>query len=237
MEAQDFTERLLEEEKMLILNVPYSEKDEAKALGARWNPQIKKWYVRNKEDYYKFIRWIEPYGNMVIIDELYLVEGIQKCFRCGKETRVIGFGVDKHLSVDEIRELQEDYGGDIKNVLETGINQEDIHIVGPINPIPDPLMKYIQKKYNYKMRYSQTTRSSNVCNCCEHCDVLQGDFYLFNEVDSPFFIYSPEDVKKLKIYKIPLEYDLIVNADDGWASFDEMFKRYGNIVPLDIKLT
>lgn len=215
---------------MLILNVSYGEKDEAKALGAKWNPEIKKWYVRNKEDYYKFVRWIKPYGNMVIIDELYLVEGIQKCFRCGKETRVIGFGVDKHLSIL-------DCGEDTVSILEEGINQDDIHIVGPINPIPEPLMKYIQKKYNYKSRYSKTTKSSNICNCCEHCDVLQGDFFLFSEVDSPFFIWSPEDVKKLKIYKIKLENDLIVNATDGWADFDEMFKKYGNIVSLDIKLT
>ena len=42
--------------------------------------------------------------------------------------------------------------------------------------------------------------------------------------------------KKLKIYKIKLEQDLIVNADDGWASFDEMFKKYGKIIPLDIKI-
>ena len=27
---------------MLILNVPYKEKDEAKLLGARWNAKIKK---------------------------------------------------------------------------------------------------------------------------------------------------------------------------------------------------
>lgn len=209
---------------MLILEVPYSEKDEAKALGAKWNPEIKKWYVRDKKDYHKFIRWIEPYGNMVIIDQLYLVEGIQKCFRCGQETRVIGFGVDKHLSL---------YDDD---VFPNGIEQEDIHIVGPIEPIPKPLLNYIQSKYNYKMRYSQTTKTSSICNCCDHCDVLQGNFFLFSEVDSPFFIYSPEDVKKLKIYKIRLEKDLIVNATDGWASFDEMFKRYGTIVPLEIKL-
>ena len=67
-------------------------------------------------------------------------------------------------------------------------------------------------------------------------NVLQGDFFLFSEVDSPFFIHSQEDVKKLKIYKIKLEQDLIVNADDGWASFDEMFKKYGKIIPLDIKI-
>lgn len=39
---------------MFILNVLYHEKDEAKILGARWNPEIKKWYIKNKEDYYNF---------------------------------------------------------------------------------------------------------------------------------------------------------------------------------------
>lgn len=220
---------------MLLLNVPYIEKDKAKKLGANWNPELKKWYVKNKEDYYKFVDRIEPYGNMVVIDELYLVEGVQKCFKCGKETRVIGFGIDKHLSIDKMYDLQINYNENIEYALEE-INQNDIHIVGPITPIPEILMKYIKSKYNYKLRYSKTTNTSNISNCCEHCDVLQGDFFLFNEVDSPFFIHSPEDIKRLKIYKIILGYDLIINAEDGWASFDEMFKRYGNIISLDIDL-
>lgn len=226
---------------MLILNVPYNEKDDAKSLGARWNPTVKKWYVKNKKDYYKFIRWIEPYGNMVIIDELYLIEGVKKCFRCGKDTRVIGFGIDKHLSIDGLHEIENNNydGNEIKEILYDKmleINQDNIHIVGPIDPIPEPLMEYIQNKYNYKLRYSKTTHISSICNCCDNCDVLQGDFFLFSEVDSPFFIHSREDVKKLEIYKIKLEQDLIVNADDGWASFDEMFKKYGKIIPLDIKI-
>ena len=40
----------------LILNVPYSEKDQAKSLGARWNPELKKWYVERRKDYNKFIK-------------------------------------------------------------------------------------------------------------------------------------------------------------------------------------
>lgn len=201
----------------------------------------KKWYVKDKKDYYKFIRWIEPYGNMVIIDKLYLIEGVKKCFRCGKDTIVIGFGIDKHLSIDGLFEIENNNYDDneIKEILYDKmleINQDDIHIVGPIDPIPEPLMEYIQNKYNYKLKYSKTTHISSICNCCDNCDVLQGDFFLFSEVDSPFFIHSQEDVKKLKIYKIKLEQDLIVNADDGWASFDEMFKKYGKIIPLDIKI-
>lgn len=34
---------------MLYLEVPFKEKDEAKRLGARWDPNMKKWYVcRNR---------------------------------------------------------------------------------------------------------------------------------------------------------------------------------------------
>ncbi|WP_317368653.1 DUF5710 domain-containing protein [uncultured Tyzzerella sp.] len=224
---------------MLILNVPYNEKDEAKSLGARWNAKIKKWYVQDNKDYYKFVKWIKPYGDIVIIDHLYVVEGIQKCFKCGKDTRVIGFGVDKHLYIDTLLDnVSDDKQLEIQfsNMLEQ-INEEDIHIVGAINPIPELLMEYLKNKYNYKLRYSKTTNRSSISNCCDNCDVLQGDFFLFYEVDSPFFIYSEEDVKKLKIYKINLDNDIIVNCYSyGRATFDNMFKKYGNIVLLDIKI-
>lgn len=44
---------------MLFLNVPYAQKDEAKALGARWNANEKKWYVPNSVDTTPFLRWAE----------------------------------------------------------------------------------------------------------------------------------------------------------------------------------
>jgi len=42
-----------------FLQVPYAEKDEAKALGARWNPQRKLWYVPAGGDLSKFGKWLE----------------------------------------------------------------------------------------------------------------------------------------------------------------------------------
>lgn len=30
---------------MVFLDVPYHEKDEAKRLGARWDPEVRKWYI------------------------------------------------------------------------------------------------------------------------------------------------------------------------------------------------
>ncbi|MGF0040278.1 DUF5710 domain-containing protein [Peptoniphilaceae bacterium SGI.131] len=208
---------------MLFLNVPYNEKDDVKYLGAKWNPDIKKWYVEEKEDYHKFLKWIMAQGNMVIIDSIYVVEGLHKCFKCGNYTRVIGFGIDNHFSTNS---SPEDYD----------IYQEDIHIVGSINPIPKKLLTFLQKKYNYKERYSYTTNTNNISNCCDHCDILQGDFFIYNEVDSPFFIHSKDEVEKLIIYKIKLKNDLIVNCNDGEASFDYMFKKYGKIVELNIEI-
>ena len=42
---------------MLFLTVPYAEKDEAKALGARWNPTKRRWYVPDGVATTPFEKW------------------------------------------------------------------------------------------------------------------------------------------------------------------------------------
>lgn len=42
-----------------VLKVPFAEKDEAKALGARWDAAIKKWYVPAGVDPAPFARWTQ----------------------------------------------------------------------------------------------------------------------------------------------------------------------------------
>lgn len=85
----------------LILKVPYEEKDEAKVLGAKWNPQLKKWYVEKRKDYHKFIKWILGDKEQVYIlcDYFYIVEGLHTCFKCRNLTQVIGYGVKKYFDV------------------------------------------------------------------------------------------------------------------------------------------
>lgn len=39
------------------LKVPFAEKDEAKRLGAKWDPARKVWYIENKADISPFARW------------------------------------------------------------------------------------------------------------------------------------------------------------------------------------
>ena len=44
---------------MTFLNVPYAEKDEARALGARWNPGRKRWYVPSGVALEPFEQWLK----------------------------------------------------------------------------------------------------------------------------------------------------------------------------------
>lgn len=41
-----------------FLDVPFKEKDEAKALGARWDAGAKKWYVPEGKDLAPFNDWL-----------------------------------------------------------------------------------------------------------------------------------------------------------------------------------
>ena len=44
---------------MVFLTVPYAEKDAAKALGARWNPARRRWYVADGVATEPFSKWID----------------------------------------------------------------------------------------------------------------------------------------------------------------------------------
>jgi hypothetical protein len=45
---------------MKILKVPYAQKDQAKALGARWNNERKTWYVPDGQPSAPFEQWLLP---------------------------------------------------------------------------------------------------------------------------------------------------------------------------------
>ena len=50
----------------LYLNCPFSQKDEAKALGARWDQVRKRWYVPEQSDLTKFQRWLPQVATSVL---------------------------------------------------------------------------------------------------------------------------------------------------------------------------
>ena len=57
---------------------------------------------------------------------------------------------------------------------------------------------------------------------------------MFGEVDSPFFIDSEERARKLKLYRVPLKNDIIVEADIGRGSEDWLIEVFAQSIDLSI---
>jgi DNA polymerase III epsilon subunit-like protein len=49
------------ESKKSYLNVPFSEKDDVKALGARWDKETKQWYIPDHTNPSQFAKWMKVY--------------------------------------------------------------------------------------------------------------------------------------------------------------------------------
>ncbi|SEV85308.1 DUF5710 domain-containing protein [[Clostridium] fimetarium] len=214
---------------MLYLDVPYHEKDEVKSLGAWWDSSKKKWYVKDGKDYFKFSKWIlKDYEEAYILcDHFYIIVGSRQCYKCKKQTDVIAFGVEKYCTLIDGKVYDEEQNYEWSD--------GDIHITSMITPINKELQDYLSQKYNYHLGYSYTVKVSYTANHCSNCKALQGHFFLYEEVDSPFFIDSIESVKALKLYKVRLEHDIVVDADICWGSEDGLIKKYAEIQELLIK--
>ena len=65
-----------EKDKRIYLSVPYKQKDEAKKLGARWDPIVKKWYIPSSVRVDVSInaqKLLEMWGEEDIVDDHYEV--------------------------------------------------------------------------------------------------------------------------------------------------------------------
>lgn len=187
----------------LILNVPFEEKDEAKALGARWDVKRKVWYVPNVEDFHKFEKWMGE-GNVLVTDYFYIMISTKKCFRCHKDTLVIGFAFDKFYEFDEEK-------GRFFFV------NEFTWMSSLKNSYHKEAEKYLLEKYNYKLNYSKFVNDSYYSVTCQHCGVIQGEHFLFDSDESsvaPFEGVDDEVSKKIILMKVKIPYCFPANI--GW---------------------
>lgn len=76
------------------LDVPFSHKEEAKALGAKWDRTKKIWYVPSGVNPEPFAEWLPGVDRSdPSVPYIYLVLGKRECWKCHKETSVAAFGI------------------------------------------------------------------------------------------------------------------------------------------------
>ncbi len=215
----------------LFLDVPYAEKDEAKALGARWNAKAKKWYTNvPREEYGKFAKWIlrDTDDAIIAAKYIFIVEGQHPCWKCGKSTRVIGLGISEAVHIFNCKEgVQFEL---LANYFDQG---EELHLAWTEHEenIPPKLRKYLMETYSVRTGYSKTLKRKCFANHCDHCGALQGNWFLFDEPDSPLKLMAYdqeliEQADKLKISRIPIADDLQINWNICFGSTDYAYVKY-----------
>lgn len=76
------------------LDVPFSHKEEAKALGAKWDRTKKIWYVPSGVNTEPFAEWLPGVDRSdPSAPYIYLVLGKRECWKCHEETSVAAFGI------------------------------------------------------------------------------------------------------------------------------------------------
>ena len=83
------------------LDVPFSHKDQAKALGAKWDRVKKIWYVPDGVNPEPFAAWLPGVDRSdPSAPYIYLVLGKRECWKCHEQTTVAAFGIPYRVAED-----------------------------------------------------------------------------------------------------------------------------------------
>lgn len=198
----------------VFLDVPYHEKDEAKRLGARWNPAERKWYVPEGRSLDPFSKWLPKpteAGALQISAPIYLVESSSTCWSCGCETPVIALAVDR---LD----------------AEPGESEEVCMILlSSVENLPGELTNLLGQRYAFfKKRYSKTAGVRYFMNHCS-CGAPLGDFFLHSEPGGAFCPTSAEEAENIILRELPVAGPFNVEASCGqmYPDFIGAYARRG----------
>ncbi len=203
----------------LKINVPYSEKDLAKEKGAFWDKDNKTWFVPDYKDINLFSQWIDTDKVSIIAKAPFWIGVTQKtCWKCGSMIDVIAFASNKfwiYEYSDDDEALQEWYLQDYFSFfyMPGYIEKEILDIVCSRFP-------------TFKLGFSKTVNGKYWANHCEHCNALQGDFFMHDEPGGEFSPIDMDGYKAITLIEFPYKFDLPITASYSWASNEKDVLRY-----------
>lgn len=199
----------------VYLRVPYPERGDAKRLGAWYDGERKSWYVPDGVNPAPFSGWMRSC--------IYLVFAKRKCWRCKRLMTVVAFGVPYTLD------------GEGEDDLGLGMPYADRLSILP-RPLctPREIRGYLEDNSGWHKGYSKTTEETHLMNHCEECGVLQGDFFLFEEPDSPFFTPSKESLEAMRFLRVEVPW--VGGELTGMSTCDDVFMSWARAHGEDLDL-
>ena len=189
---------------VVMLEVPFHQKDEAKALGARWDREAQSWYVPAGRDPAPFQRWMPrqvPMDGPTIPARL--LGQVQRCYRCtSRAVALTGILVSPGYSLDPSGFISFD---SISRALAALVND---------TPLAERL--FIGR---IRMRSSQAHPGGYVANACRYCDALWGSFPLQEAVTE--FLAAGGTYERLVIDELNFPISALPDLRSAWDYEDD----------------
>ena len=175
------------------LTVPFADKDEAKRLGARWDPQERVWFVPDGIASARFSQWMPAWD--VRSNRYWVVSGETYCWKCDQPTEVYA------LAVPPGHETLSDDDGDGDD--EEWVRQDALQFLMYVSDMDNGVLAELQQRCpGWTRDYSKTTESHYWMNHCQHCRMKQGDFPLHSEPGGAFFPTDEAELKRLTFHRV-----------------------------------
>lgn len=175
----------------LDLNVPLAEKDEAKSLGAWWDPHARTWYVPPGKDPAPFQKWLgpaeeaEPDDLLILSPPVFVVESQAGCWKCGKVVPVASVACNSYQDAEG--EANDEGAG--------------LYIFSGVTWLPSGTVVALRRvNPGYRRRFSKTAGMDYFMNHCS-CGAQLGDFFMHSEPGGAFL---PMDAKSAAAIKLRL---------------------------------
>jgi len=189
------------------LNVPFAEKDDAKALGAWWDPTARTWYVPAGKDPKPFEKWLPGTGEVApaadhLLDlkpPVFVVESATVCWKCGKSVAVATLASRGYATLDG-----------------EGEDQDGTLIVfSGIDWLTAPALAALRRvNPGYRERFSKTANCEYFMNHCP-CGAQMGDFFMHSEPGGAFFPMDVESVARIKLRVLSEAEPMKLGGDPG----------------------
>jgi hypothetical protein len=149
----------------IILNVPFKDKDQVKQLGAKWDPQLKVWYIPHGLNPKAFNNWLPKLSKQptLILNSISLLRNIITCWSCKGYCTVYALCA-RNLQILESNEKIPD--------AQVSKMQEGFYVLLEISHIVDELSDFLSKRCQ-NFRYGKVNEQGFrfYRNHCEHCAI------------------------------------------------------------------
>lgn len=186
----------------IFLKVPFAEKDQAKALGARWDGERRSWYVPEGVSSSAFTQWLPlPNRWSARADRYWIVASDTTCWKCQEPTTAFT------LALPSGHETLE---GD--DVGDEWIDHDHLALLSYITDLSDEVLKETARICaGWHNDFSQTTQSRYWMNHCRACGMKQGDFSLHSEPGGAFFPLNARGLARWVFH--PITHPVYASAD------------------------